>query len=87
MDLKCQVPWISWEFLISMLCMCCTDKCISLNLDLFIFGNFVLIMIMLMTICIHVCMYVLVSHGYHGSCLFYANVYIYIHMHECHYIT
>jgi len=42
MDLKCQVPWISWEFLISMLCMCCTDKCISLNLDLFIFGNFVL---------------------------------------------
>jgi len=44
-----------------MLHMCCMRKGSSLNLDIMIFGNYVVIMIMLMSICVYmcVCMYVI----------------------------
>ena len=52
------MPQLCWEMLFSMLCM---NKGSSLNLDLVISGNYVLIMIMLnVYICIHVCMYIIV---------------------------
>ena len=44
--------------LLLMLCMLCMDKGISLNLDLMIFGNCIVIMIMLMSIYMYICMYV-----------------------------
>ena len=44
-----------------MLCMVCTDKGISLNLDLMVSGTYVLTMIMLTSIYVYmyVCMYVM----------------------------
>lgn len=59
MDLRCQILWICWERLFSMLCMMCTDKGSSPNLDIILSCNYVMIMIMLISI--YVCMYV-VSH-------------------------
>ena len=59
MDLRCQMLWLCWEPLFSMLCMLCTDKENSLNFDLTIFGNYVVIVIMLMSI--YVYMYVCMS--------------------------
>ena len=58
MDLRRQIPWLCWEWLFSMLCTVCIDKGISLNLDLMISGNYVMIMIMFMFIyvCMCVCM-------------------------------
>jgi len=51
--------WLCWEFFFSMLCMCCTHKGSSLNLDLTVSSDYVVIMIML-SICVYmyVCMYV-----------------------------
>ena len=59
MDLRHHIPWLCWELLFSMLCMLWTDKWISLNLDLLLFGNYVMIMIMLISI--YVYMYVCIS--------------------------
>jgi hypothetical protein len=59
-DLRCQMPWLCWELLFSMLCMLCMNKGSSLNLDLMISGNYVMIMIMLM-LYIYICMYVCMS--------------------------
>ena len=56
MDLTYQMPWLSWELLFLMFCM---DKGSSLNLDLMIYGSYVVIMIMFMYI--HVYMYVCMS--------------------------
>ena len=56
MDLSCQMPWLCWEQLFSMLCM---NKGSSLNLDLMLSGNYVMTLIMLMFI--YVYMYVCVS--------------------------
>jgi len=39
-------------------CMMCTNKVSSLNLELMISGNYVVIMIMLMYIYLYTCMYV-----------------------------
>lgn len=52
------MPWICWELLFSMLCMCCTHKGSYLNFDLMISGNYIVITIMLMSICVY--MYVCV---------------------------
>ena len=55
------MPWLCWEMLFLMLHMCCTHKGRSLNLDLMISSKYVVIMIMLMSICVcmYVCMYVM----------------------------
>jgi len=53
MDLKYHMPWLCWELPFSMLCMLCTDKGSSLNLDLMNNGNFVVIMIMIIFIYIN----------------------------------
>ena len=45
---------LSWELFFSMFCMLCMKKESSLNLQLMIYGNYVEIMVMLMTI--YVCM-------------------------------
>ena len=60
MDFRSQMPCLSWELLFSMLYMLCTDKQSSLNLNLMISSNYVVIKIMLMVLCIHVyvCIYV-----------------------------
>jgi len=50
------MPWLNWEPLFSMLCI---DKGSYLNLDLMLFGDYVVIMIMLMSI--YVYMYVCIS--------------------------
>ena len=52
------MTWLSWELFFSMLCMMCMDKGSSLNLDLMIYDNYVMIMIMLMSISIYmdICM-------------------------------
>lgn len=59
------MPSLSWELSFSIICMRCTDKGSSLNLDLRNTGNCVVIMIMLnicicisISICICICMYV-----------------------------
>lgn len=49
------MPWINWEVLFSMLCMLCMDKGSSLNVDLMISGNYVVITIMLMSIYVYIC--------------------------------
>ena len=79
MDLRCHMSWLCWELLFSMLRMCCTYKGRSLNLELMLFGNYVVIMIMLMFIYVYmyVCTYVvsdsvIINHDY-----FYANAYMY----------
>ena len=41
------MPWICWELLLSMLCILCMDKGSYLNLELMIYGNYVVIMILL----------------------------------------
>ena len=57
------MPWLSWEMLFSMLCMLCTDKGSSLNLNNMVSNNYVMIMIMVIYIrCIYVCHYLT------GSC-------------------
>jgi len=48
------MPWLCWEGLFSMWCMVRIDKASSLNLDLMLSGNYVMIMIMLMFI--YICM-------------------------------
>ena len=53
------MPWLCQELSFSMLCMLCTDKGSTLNLDLMIFGNYVVIMITLMSI--YVYLYVCIS--------------------------
>ena len=52
------MPWLCCGLLFSMLCM---DKGSSLNLDLMISSNYVVIVIMMTSICIHMyaCMYVI----------------------------
>ena len=61
------MSWLYWELLFSMLCMVRTDKGSSLNLDLMLSGNYVMIMTMLMFLYVHmyVCMYV--CHCFTGS--------------------
>jgi len=54
MDLRCQMPWLCWESLFSMLHIFLTDKGSFLIPDLMIYVNYVLIIIVLMFI--HVCM-------------------------------
>lgn len=55
------MPLLCWEIFFSMLHMHCTNKGISLNLDLMIFGNYVAIMIVSMYIYIYmyVCRHVI----------------------------
>jgi len=53
------MPWAHWELLFLMLYILCIAKWSSLNLDLMISGNCVVIMIMLMPIDVY--MYVVVS--------------------------
>lgn len=55
MDLRRQMPWLFWAMLFTMLCI---DKGSFLNLDLMIYGNYVVIMIMLMPIYVYmyICM-------------------------------
>ena len=50
------MPCLCWKQLFSMLCILCTYKRSYLDLDLMIYGNYVLIIIMLMSI--HAYMYV-----------------------------
>jgi len=50
MDVRHMIPWLCWELLFSMLCMLCMDKGSSLNLDLMLSSNYVVIMIILMSI-------------------------------------
>jgi len=50
MDMRRQMAWLCWELLFSMLRISCTHKGRSLNLDIMIFGNYVVIMIVLMFI-------------------------------------
>lgn len=57
-DVRHLIPWLCWEQLFLMLCMLWMDKGSYLNLDLMIFGNYVVIMFILMFIYIHVYMYV-----------------------------
>ena len=52
MDLKDHMPWLSWELLFLMLHMCCMHKGSPLNMDLMIFSNYFVILIMLMSICV-----------------------------------
>jgi len=51
------MPWLCWELLFSMLPMCFMNKGISLNLDLMLSGNYVMIMIMLMFIYVYMNVY------------------------------
>lgn len=53
MDLRCHIPWLCWELFFLMLCMCCMHKRNSFNLNLTISSNYVLIMLMLMSICVY----------------------------------
>lgn len=41
------MPSLSWKVLFPIMCMLCPDKGISPNLDLMVYGNFVVIMIVL----------------------------------------
>lgn len=61
MDLRRHMPWLCWELLFSMLCICFTHIGSSLNLEFMISSRYVVIMIMLMSICVYmyVCMYVM----------------------------
>jgi len=59
MYLSCHIPWLCWKPLFSMLCMVCTDKGSSLNLELMLSNNYV--MIMTMMVFIYACMYVCMS--------------------------
>lgn len=63
MDLRRQMPWLCLELLFSILCMCCMDKGSSLNLDLMISGNYIMIIIMLMSIYEYMCVYMLCFTG------------------------
>ena len=58
MDVRHMIPWLCWEWSFSMLCMFYMNKGSSLNLDLMIFGNYVVIMFVLMFLYVHVYMYV-----------------------------
>lgn len=74
------MPWLCWELLFSMLCMHCMNKGSSLNLDLMISSNYIVIMITLMSICVYQCMYVMsnkviMDHDYF-MLMFYACMYI-----------
>jgi len=75
--------WLFWELLFSIFCMLCKDKGSSLNLDFMVFGNFVVIMIMLMSIyvymyvCMYVCCFLTVSLE---IMIVYANAYMYVCM-------
>jgi len=60
MDGRHLIPWLSWERFFLMSCMLCMDKENSLNLDFMIFGNYAVIMFMLMFIYMHVYMYAIV---------------------------
>ena len=53
------MAWLCWELLFSMLCMLCTDKGSSLDLNLVISSNYLIITIMLMSI--YAYMYVFMS--------------------------
>ena len=77
------MSWIFWELLFSMLCMVRTDKGSSINLDLMLYGNYVMIMTMLkfLYVCMYVCMYVVVCQD--DDC-FILNVYVYVSMYICH---
>lgn len=60
MDLRCHMPWLCWEWLLSMFYM---NKETSRNLYLMLSNNYVMIMIIVMFICIHLCMYVIIWHN------------------------
>ena len=55
------MPCLWWEQLYSIFCKLCIDKGVSLNLDLMVHGNYVVFMIMLMSIYVYMyaCMYVI----------------------------
>ena len=67
--------------------MHCMDKGSSLKLSLMIFGSYIVIMIMLISIYVHVCMYCIFLEGHQGSSLFYANDYVYTCVYVCHCLT
>jgi len=89
MDLRRHMPWLCFELFFLMLCMCCTHKGSSLNLDLMISGNYIMIMIMLMFIyaCMYVCMYVVFDRANMDNDFFYANGYMRICICVCCYLT
>ena len=77
------MAWLGWERLFSMLCM---DGS-SLNLGLMLFGNYVVIMIVLMSIYIYmyVCMYVVSDKGIMDHDFFMLMfIYMYVSMHLFH---
>ena len=73
------MPWLCWEILFSMLCMLCTNNGSSLNLDLMISGNYVVIMSVSIYIYVYmyVCRYVIFSR--HHDCFV-----IMLYMYLCH---
>ena len=89
MDLRCQILQLCWELLLSILCMLCMDKGISLNLNIMIFGNHVVIMIMSIYVYMHACLYVcmsLIDRIVMDLDGFMLMVYMYICMHVCMYV-
>lgn len=71
-----------WEQSFSMLCVVCTKKWSSLNCDLIISGNYVVITIILMFIYVYmyVCMYVVVWQYHDCLMLIFICIYVYVCM-------
>lgn len=78
------MPCLCWEPLFSMLCMRCTDKGISLNLDLRITSKCVVIMIMLMPIFVYmyVCIYLSNRVVKDHDCFMLMVIWIYVCMYD-----
>ena len=83
------MPWLCWELLFSMLCMLCTDKGSSLNIELMIYGNYVVIMIILTSIYVYmyVCMPLSDRVVKDHDCLMLMFVCIYVCMYVCSFMT
>lgn len=85
MNLRCHIPWICWELLFSMFFMLCMDKGISLNLNLTISSNYVVFMIMIISI--YVCMYVCMPFSYRVVRDYDFFMLMFICMYVCRYLT
>ena len=75
-----QMPQLCWELLFSMLHMCCAHKGSSLKLNLMISSNYVVSMIMLVSIYVsmYVCKCVMSERVFMDNGCLMINVYMYI---------
>lgn len=89
MDLRCQIPLVCWELFFLMLCMLLMDKGSSINLDLMLLSNYVVIMIIMMSIYVYMYACMSLSDRVVKDHNFFMLVFLYkyVSMYLCHYLT